>query len=171
MSELPCPEAITDEVTFKNKLDELNKALWDTIDKHIDTTKPSPYSKRWWLPKLTSKKSLTTKMGQIAKKYHLFTNHPIHEEYREQHNKYANLIKEVKVNHWEEWLEDINESDIWNATRFISSPPSDAAKAHIPMLQVKDPQMKCILREAATNRDKGVLLHKTFFPPANPNLK
>ena len=69
LSKLLHPEAITDKVTFKCKLDELNKALWNTINKHIDTIKPSPYSKRWWSPKLTSKKSLTTKMGQKAKKY------------------------------------------------------------------------------------------------------
>ena len=63
LSKLPCLEAITDKVTFKHKLDDLNKALWDTINKHIDTIKPSAYSERWWSPKLTSKKSLTTKMG------------------------------------------------------------------------------------------------------------
>ena len=77
----------------------------------------------------------------------------------------------MRVNHWEEWLEDIDKSNIWNAARFISSPPLHAAKAHIPTLQVKDPQTKHILREAATNKDKGMLLHETFFPPANPNLE
>ena len=59
---------------------------------------------------------------------------------------------------------------VLSAAKFISSPPSDTAKAHIPTLQVKDLQTKHILREAITNKDKGALLHKTFFPPANPNL-
>jgi hypothetical protein len=50
------------------------------------------------------------------------------------------------------------------------SSPSDTGKARIPTLQVKDPETKRVIREAADNAAKGQLFYETFFPPANPTL-
>jgi hypothetical protein len=59
---------------------------------------------------------------------------------------------------------------VWQASRLVTSPPTDAGRARIPTLQVKDPTTKKIVREAADNAAKGQLFYETFFPPANPAL-
>ena len=71
-----------------------------------------------------------------------YPDHPVHKEYRQQHNKYAQHIKQAKDDHWVAWLENLDMSGIWQASKFISSPPSDAAKSRIPMLLTKDPITK-----------------------------
>ena len=87
-----------------------------------------------------------------------------------QHNKYADHIKKAKVDHWVDWLEGLNKSSIWQATNFISSPPTDTAKARLPSLQVIDPVTKRTTKVAHTKKDKSQLMHATFFPPTNPDL-
>ena len=46
----------------------------------------------------------------------------------------------------------------------VSGPATDGARSRIPMLQVKDPITKQIIKEAQTNTEKGQLLYKSFFP-------
>ena len=95
-------------------------------------------------------------------------SHSIHEQYQSQHNKYAELLRKTKTTHWNEWLKE--NSSIWQASRFIATPPTDAAKSHILTLQVKDPVTKQTKKETISNKNKGDLLLETFFPPANPNV-
>jgi len=67
-------------------------------------------------------------------------------------------------------LEGLDETDVWQASKLITSPPSDASKMRIPMPQVRDPITKRITKEAADNATKGQLFYETFFPPENPTL-
>jgi len=67
-----------------------------------------------------------------------------------------------------EWLQGLDESSVWQASRLVTSPATDAGKARIPMLQVKDPTTKHIIKEAVDNDSKGQLFCETFFPPVNP---
>ena len=128
LENLPWPTIIKDIPTFKCKLDELNKAMWDTINKHISLSKVCPYSKRWWMHKLTKEKRVTMRLGGWAKTFQFCTAHPIHEQYQNQCNKYAKLLRKTKTSHWDEWLEELNESNVWQASKFIATPPTDAAK-------------------------------------------
>jgi hypothetical protein len=41
---------------FNAALDRLSQAIQDAIAQHIKTTKPSPYSKRWWTKELADEK-------------------------------------------------------------------------------------------------------------------
>ena len=45
LDNLPQPSVIKDIPTFKSKLDELNKAMWDAIDKHAAISKACPTPK------------------------------------------------------------------------------------------------------------------------------
>jgi len=61
----------------------------------------------------------------------------------------------AKAEHWVEWLQGLDESSIWQVSRLVTSPATDAGKARIPTLQVKDPITKCIIKEAVDNDSKG----------------
>ena len=78
------------------------------------------------------------------------------------------MIRNAKAEHWVEWLEGLDQTSVWQASRLVTSPATDAGKARILTLQVKDPTTKCIIREAADNASKGQLFYETFFPPSNP---
>jgi hypothetical protein len=41
-----------------------------------------------------------------------------------------------------EWLKGLDESSIWQASKLVTSPATDAGRARIPTLQVKDLIMK-----------------------------
>ena len=80
------------------------------------------------------------------------------------------MIQTEKAEHWVEWLEGLDEANIWQASRLVTSPATDAGKAKIPTLQVKDPTTKHVTREVVDNKSKGQLFYETFFPPPNPDL-
>ena len=68
-----------------------------------------------------------------------------------------------------EWLEGLDESSMWQASKLVMTPATDAGRSRIPTLQVKDPVMKKVTREATDNKSKGQLFYDTFFPPMNPD--
>jgi len=79
------------------------------------------------------------------------------------------MIQTAEVEHWVEWLEGLDESSIWQASKLVTSPATDAGRARIPMLQVKDPVMKQVMREVTDNKSKGQLFYDMFFPPPHPD--
>jgi ribonuclease HI len=168
LATLPKPTPINNIQDFTNRLQNFNKAIWDAINNHVEETKPSPYSKRWWNPDLTKQKRRTAALGRKSHKFHEYSAHPVHEQYRTQRNKYANDIKEAKTKHWKDWLEGLNNTSVWQATKFISGPPTDSAKTRIPTLKIKNPVTKSIIKEASTNKEKGDLFYETFFPVTRP---
>ena len=168
LDNIPIPTEIHDTDTFTHRLNMLNEKIQNAIKLHVKLTKPSPYSKRWWSTDLTKEKKKTLQLGGRAKYHRLVPNHPIHEEYRTQRNHYAEYIREAKAEHWVEWLEGLDQTSIWQASRMVTSPATDAGKARTPTLQLKDPVTRRITREAADNESKGQLFHETFFLPHNP---
>jgi len=80
------------------------------------------------------------------------------------------MIHKAKVEHWVEWLEGLDETSVWQASRLVTAPTTDAGRVRIPTLQVKDPVMKWVTKEAMDNTSKGHLFYNAFFPPANPAL-
>ena len=143
--------------------------IQNAIKKHVKLTIPSLYAKRWWSSKLANEKKKRQQLGGRAKYHHLNTQHPIYEEYWRQCNHYSEMIWKAKTEHWVEWLEGIDESSIWQASRLVMSPATDAGKARIPTLQIKDPITKHVVRKATDNDSKEQIFYKTFFPP--PNLE
>ena len=76
----------------------------------------------------------------------------------------------AKVEHWVEWLEGLNESSIWQASKLVTAPATNAGRARIPMLQVKDLVTKQVTKEATDNKSKGQLFYDMFFPLPNPDM-
>jgi Reverse transcriptase (RNA-dependent DNA polymerase) len=168
LANIPPPAEIESIEMFNDRLNKLNGAIHDAIEKHVKLTKPSPYSKRWWTAELSEAKKAMRRLGGRSKYHRMNAQHPIHEEYRQQRNRYSELISKTKAEHWVDWLEGLDESSVWQASKLMTSPPTDAGKFKIPTLVVKDPVTKRIIREATENESKGKLLYETFFPAPNP---
>jgi ribonuclease HI len=171
LTNIPTPAEIESIEDFDTALDKLSRAIQDAIARHVKTTKPSPYSKRWWTKELADEKKTMRRLGGKSKYHRANPQHPIHEKYRRQRNRYSELIRKTKAEHWVEWIEGLDESSVWQASRLVTSPATDAGKAKIPTIQVRDPITKQITREIADNRSKGQLFYETFFPPLNPDLE
>jgi len=56
LANLPPPTEIPSILDFDEKLKMLNKVIQDTINKNMELSKPSPYSKWWWSQGLTKEK-------------------------------------------------------------------------------------------------------------------
>jgi hypothetical protein len=64
----------------------------------------------------------------------------------------------------------MDESNVWDASRLVTAPATDAGTARIPTLIIKDPATKRVTREETDNEGKGRLFYETFFPPPNPAM-
>lgn len=109
------------------------------------------------------------RLGILSKRHRGHEQHPTHEEYRQQRNTYSESIKKAKAEHWAEWIEGLDQILVWQASRLVTSPATDAGQARIPTLQIKDPRSNQVMRSAKDNESKGQLFHETFFPPPNLN--
>ena len=170
LDNLPNPAPINNIDTFNQTLMALNSAIQNAISAHLEPSKPTPYSKRWWSTALTTERKTMIKLARKAKRYRDHPQHPTHEAYRTQRNRYSDQIKRAKADHWIDWLEGLDETSVWQAAKFISSPPNDAARARIPSLKIIDPNTKRLIRTIHSNNEKGNTLHTIFFPTTNPGL-
>jgi hypothetical protein len=83
------PTEIESAQDFNTALKNLNEAIQNAIEKHVKLTKPSPYSKRWWTSELASEKKKIQQLGGKSKYHRSNPQHPIHEKYRQQRNRYS----------------------------------------------------------------------------------
>ena len=126
---------------------------------------PSLHSKRWWSRELTKLKKQKNKLSNIAYKFWVLPDHPIHERHRAIKSEYSAAITEVKREHWTTFLEGLSYSEVWMANRYISDENTDGSKTHTPTLtqQLSDPTLPPMV--ASTNEEKSLMLTKLMFPP------
>jgi hypothetical protein len=170
LTNIPPLTEINNIEEFDDRLNSLNEAVQITLKKHIKLTKPSPYLKRWWTMELMNTKRKTRQLARKGRQHCHNNHHPIHKEYRQQHNQYAELLRMTKTEHWAEWLEGLDESSVWQASKIMTTPSSDASKSRIPTLMVRDPVTKRVTWQATDNESKGKWFYKLFFPPTDPSI-
>ena len=90
-------------------------------------------------------------------------DYSIHQDLQQAQQKYTADIAKAKIDHWNSFLEDAGEADIWMANKYLSSPVGDGGKTRIPMLKVKGSDG--LTKEANTNKEKAKSLAEAFFPP------
>ena len=71
-----------------------------------------------------------------------YNDDPLHEEFRRIQNKYSEAIRRTKEEHWEEWLETLDEEGMWTVNQMVSGTATDGGRCRMPTLQVKDPVTK-----------------------------
>lgn len=113
---------------FRPALDVINIVLQLTIEAKVLVNKPFPHTKRWWMHKLDD---LHKKKNHLANILHCWRGLPDHSSYQEHHEaskEYAKKIKSTKKEHWENWLLNALERDIWTANKYATDPSTDGGK-------------------------------------------
>jgi exonuclease III len=105
---------------LEDRADNLAKAITATIEEKVPLSKPCPHSKRWWAQELATEKAKMHRLARLAYPLRNDPSHPIHTHHRHQRNKYAELLKHTKQEHWNTWLEEMTERDLWDASRLVS---------------------------------------------------
>ena len=151
----------------KEELEMAVNALVETIqevlDQEVSTTKPSPFTKRWWTKELTELKREQTRLSKLSYRYRGVRDHTVHAEFKSATNKLSNRIDETKKEHWTEWLESANSRDIYTANKYLNSELSDYSSTRIPPLKTTNFQQQEVI--VTENSAKAEALAEAFFPP------
>ena len=163
LAPLPSPKRILSHTQFRTALDVLNAAISNTIEKHVPISKPLPHTKRWWNQDLTTARKKKNRLANDAYKWRGLPDHTAHELHRDASREYAKLIETTKKEHWENWLLNASERDVWTANKYATDPPTDSGKPRMPALITTDQNGND--RHTSTNDEKSEALAKSFFPP------
>jgi len=101
------------------------------------------------------------KLGRATYKLRGILEHQVHAEHKAAKNKYQNGIKVTKQQHWRDWLEKVEDLDIWVMHCIVSAPHTDGGRAKILRLKHKVDDEELTV---STNEEKSRALTKCFFP-------
>jgi hypothetical protein len=107
-------------------VETLTTILQDTIQQTVPICTPSPFRKCWWTKQLTHLHHAYRRAEHqefVARETNRW-NHALVQR-NEAHNLYNLTLCKTKNAHWKNWLENVNEQDIWRAGRFAKNPLSD----------------------------------------------
>jgi exonuclease III len=162
--EIPPPQPITSEQQFREAAEGLTAVIQDTIRTRVPENKPCPFSKRWWNNDLSRQKTDIKKLSRLAYKFRALPDHASHTELRKARNAYGEAIIEAKREHWEEFLENAAEQDLWTANQYFKEPTGDGGRSRIPTLKIPGEAADGPPQEINTNEGKAEILAKIFFP-------
>ena len=112
LTELPEPEELTMIVQFHATLKQLDLVIKVAITKHVPMSKPSPYSKHWWMKELAALKKVKEKLVRRSYERRVMDEDPIHEAFQQARNNYSEAIQTTKAEHWTEWLESLDGEEV-----------------------------------------------------------
>ena len=78
-------------------------------------------SRRWWTKEPTDLHHEASKIGRKASKFKNDPTNPLHAKSAKAKKEYKKAIEYNKKHHWRDWLEKVNNSDIWTTHRYISA--------------------------------------------------
>ena len=166
LAKLAPPAPIANQRQLDESCASLTKAIQYTIEAQVPVTELTSKSKRWWTKELTQLRQSTNKLGRQAYNRRHDPEHAIHRAHVAAVKNYRKILEQTKRQHWRDWLEKAEDPDIWTAHRLITSQGSDGGKARIPALIYKVGDSE---KTASTNKEKGNILAKGFFPTKPPN--
>jgi hypothetical protein len=117
---------------------------------------------RWWTKELRMARKEFQRLSSKSFRKQMMPEHPGHEEYQKARNGYTQMIKDMKEEHWETWLEEMDEENLWKAHKLVVKPSSDGGRARIPVLREEGREG---VQEMRNNEEKSQAFHEIFFPP------
>lgn len=159
---IPPPQVLIDEAQFQKAVQDLTETLQQSIQSVVPKQRPSPHMRRWWTSDLRRMKRERNKLSETAFRYRALPDHPSHQELKTATNRFSEAVKQAKIDHWTDFLEEATEREVWIANRYISNPVSDGGKTRVPTLHVVDDNGANV--EATTNEEKSRHLANAFFP-------
>ena len=125
-------------------------ALTRTVEENTPHSRPSPKSKAWWTPLLTSLRKEFTKATRRAKKLRSPDSYAIA---RQSKLGYFKAIKRAKACYWADFLAKTSPNNIWTAKQLVA-----------PRKTPRFPSLPDATNPVAIN--SALLSH--FFPPKDP---
>ena len=163
LAQLPAPAPIATEEEFQQVTRNLDMTLRRVIGEHVPNSRPCPHTRRWWTKELTELKKKANQLSRQSYKYRALPDHPCHAASKKADKTLVNEIFKTKKEHWQSWLEESMDTDLWMAHCYINLSPGDGSHARVPTLTRKDEQGNTTT--ASTNEEKGEMLAKMLFPP------
>ena len=157
------PKKLISEVEFREALHVINTALSETIETVVPICNPFPHTKRWWSSKLVELRKKKNRLARLSYRWRGLPDHPAHQNHQLASKEYAKAIETTKKEHWEDWLLNAAERDIWTANKYVTDPPTDGGKSRIPSLDYVGQDGTMLL--TTTNAEKSSALASAFFPP------
>jgi len=158
------PQPLMTKQQFQQAAEDLMAVIQDMIHTRVPKNKPCSFSKRWWNNDLSQQKDALKKLSILTYKFRGFPDHVSHTELWKARNKYGEAIVEAKGQHWEEFLENMAEQDLWTANWYFKEPTGDGGKLCIPTLKIPGEGMDSLLQEVNTNDGKVKALVQAFSP-------
>ena len=166
LADAPDPSRIYSPEEFRETLNTINGALKAAIEVMIPMNNPIPHTKRWWNHNLTVARWNKNRLANLAYKWRGLPDHHSHVDHKRATKDYTKLIEDSKKAHWEAWLLDAAERDLWTANKYATGPPSDRGKTRMPTLNRTNADGT--VHRATSNKDKSETLAKSLFPPLPP---
>jgi ribonuclease HI len=161
---VPAPETYLTVADLNQAILCLDQAIANAIEKYTLFARPCPHSKRWWTKELSKMKKAKDKLARQSYRKWAEPQHHVHKEARLARNAYALQIRKAKAEHWADWLEGLDGTNVWAASQLATGPATDGGQCKIPTLQLKHDRTGAILCEATANAEKSEWLFKEFFP-------
>jgi len=141
----------------------VNDSIRSTIESHVPMSKPCPHTKRWWTHDLSTLRRKKNRLATTSHRWRGLPDHPSHQQHQEIRKEYAKLIEKTKKEHWEAWLLNASERDIWTANKYATDPPTDGGRSRIPTLNYTGSNGETL--RTMSNEEKSKALANSFFPP------
>ena len=147
---------------FHSAIAGLTKAIQATTTAVVPLAKLIPHLRHWWNQELLVLKKKLNRLNNQSYKLRALADHPVHVEHREACNRYNDVIRCAKTEHWQEFLEGAQGPNIWTANWYIANPLSNGGQQCIPTLKVPWPDD--VTAKATTNEAKAAVFSQSFFP-------
>ena len=147
---------------FIAKVDTVVKIIKEVLEANLEPKRPSPYARRWWTKDLSKLRTKQNKLSNQSYKFRLIPNHPSHAEHKTAVKEFKALLNDTKKQNWIDWLENVEQKDVYLANKYIASEPTDYSCTRVPPLRVK---INGVDGVAEDNISKVNALSQSFFPP------
>jgi ribonuclease HI len=161
-----------DAISNLEELDERAEGLTNLLTGIVNVTVPpvriSPHTKRWWSKELKDHQKAVEEIWKTHRRKIWVRGSPEREEYLKQQRIYTQALKDARQQHWEVFLENLDEETMWKAAGYLEQETSDGGRARVPTLRYSDQDGE--QRAASDNHSKSKVLLEAFFPPPPPAL-
>ncbi|KAJ7641359.1 hypothetical protein FB45DRAFT_681223, partial [Roridomyces roridus] len=106
-------------------VEALDAVVWRCVGKHVPLSKISPHSKRWWNGELKAQKDAKQKLAQLSFSHRDIPDSPAHEQFRRARNDYSAALKRARDSCWMEYMEEIEEADVFTIGKMVKGEPGD----------------------------------------------
>ena len=122
------PHILETAEEFQQAARNLDQALRHTVEMAVSRTRPHPHTKCWWTKDLTKTVDKLKQLCKTAHRYRALLEHEVHTQVRDKENTLSKEIKKTKEAHWKDWLNNMADTDIWIAHKYMSNPGGDSRK-------------------------------------------